>query len=252
MKYAEHEWDGHGYCELCGFTKGDSSTWGEVLAIPSVWCFLRYIRKLVRLRRAEPRDDLVTALVQAEEAGEQLDEGELTAMIFLLLVAGHETTVNLIGNGVLALIQHPDQLQRLRDDPALIAPAVEELLRYDGPLEVATERFASEDVTVAGVTIPQGSLVHASLASANRDDRQFEDPDTVDITREPNNHVAFGLGSHYCLGAPLARMESQIAINTLLRRAPQLHLAKGPSALRWRKGLVLRGLEAMPLKVSWA
>ncbi len=229
----------------------DSSAWGEVLAIPSMWCFLRYIRKLVRLRRAEPRDDLVTALVQAEEAGEQLDEGELMAMIFLLLVAGHETTVNLIGNGVLALIQHPDQLQRLRDDPALIAPAVEELLRYDGPLEVATERFASEDITVAGVTIPQGSLVHASLASANRDDRQFEDPDTVDITREPNNHVAFGLGSHYCLGAPLARMESQIAINTLLRRARHLHLAKGFSALRWRKGLVLRGLEAMPMKVCW-
>ena len=162
-------------------------------------------------------------------------------MVFLLLVAGHETTVNLIGNGVLALLEHPDQMERLRDDPALIKPAVEELLRYASPLETATERYAREDVTVAGVTIPRGALVFAVLASANRDERQFPDPDALDITREPNRHLAFGLGPHFCLGAPLARLEGQVAIGTLLPPRPDLRLAVPPGALRWRRGLVLRG-----------
>jgi cytochrome P450 PksS len=227
-----------------------SSSWAMVKAVPNAWSLLRYIRRIVRKRRADPRDDLVSALARAEEAGDRLSEDELLAMIFLLLVAGHETTVNLIGNGVLALLEHPDQMDRLRSDPALIRPAVEELLRYSCPVEMATERYASEDVTIAGATIPRGSMVFAVIASANRDDRQFADPDRLDLTREPNRHLAFGLGPHFCLGAPLARLEGQIAIDTLLRRAPGLRLAPPPDLPRWRPGLLLRGLESLPVALG--
>src|SRR6266849_4378351 len=166
-------------------------------------------------------------------------------MIVLLLVAGHETTVNLIGNGVLALLENPDQLNRLRNDPMLIKSSVEELLRYNGPLETATERYPREDTNVAGTAIPRGELVFAVLASANRDEQQFEYADRLDLGREPNPHVAFGHGIHYCLGAPLARLEGQIAIATLLRRMPNLKLTMPSNALRWRRGLVLRGLESL-------
>jgi cytochrome P450 PksS len=169
------------------------------------------------------------------------------AMIFLLLIAGHETTVNLIGNGTLALLRHLDQLAKLRDEPGLIRSAVEELLRYDGPLMTATERFAREDVTVAGVTIPRGEMVFAAIASANRDERQFANPDTLDISREPNKHLSFGQGAHFCVGAALARTEGQIAIDTLLRRTSELRLAIPPDSLRWRRGLVLRGPEGLPV-----
>jgi len=223
---------------------------GMLLAIPRVVAFVRYIRKLIASRRASPQADLVSALVSSGEAGDQLSADELLAMVFLLLIAGHETTVNLIGNGTLALLENPDQMETLRQDPALIRTAVEELLRYASPLETATERYAREDVTIEGVTIPQGSLVFAALASANRDDRRFPNPDKLDLTREPNRHLAFGLGIHYCLGAPLARLEGQIAINALLRRAPNLQLAVAPNTLRWRKGLVLRGLAALPVRVG--
>jgi cytochrome P450 PksS len=226
------------------------SGWGMLKAIPNAIAFLRYIRKLIETRRANPHDDLISALVSAEEAGDQLSEDELVAMVFLLLVAGHETTVNLIGNGMLALLEHPDQIEKLRDDPELIHAAVEELLRYASPVETATERYAREDITVAGVTIPRGEMVFAVLASANRDERQFENPDTLDITRQPNRHLAFGQGVHYCVGAPLARLEGQIAIQTLLRRFRDLRLAVAPRTLRWRRGLTLRGLEALP--VVWA
>ena len=191
-----------------------------------------------------------SALVGVREAGDQLSEDELLAMVSLLLIAGHETTVNLIGNGMLALMEHPQQMDRLRDDPALIKPAVEELLRYDGPLETATERYARVDVTMAGVTIPRGEMVFAVLASANRDERQFDHPDTLDITRQPNRHLAFGQGMHFCLGAPLARLEGQIAINSLLRRLPDLRLAVPRQALRRRPGLVLHGLKALPVAFS--
>ncbi len=216
-------------------------------AVPSVLLFLRYIRRLIRARRADPRGDLASALVEAQEAGDRLDEDELVAMVFLLLVAGHETTVNLIGNGSLALMRNPGQMERLRTEPSLIKTAVEELLRYESPLATATERFAREDVTIAGATIPRGELVYAVLSSANRDPRQFPEPDKLDLAREPNRHLAFGLGIHYCLGAPLARLEGETAISTLLRRAPGLRLAVVPEALSWRRGLVLRGLEALPV-----
>jgi cytochrome P450 PksS len=198
----------------------DLSFWGIMTVIPPLWALMRFIRSLVRERRAVPRDDLLSALVHAQEAGEQLSEDEVVGMVGLLLVAGHETTVNLIGNGMLALLQHPEQMEKLRNNPSLIRTAVEELLRYDGPLETATDRFASEDLTVAGVTIPRGEIVFAAIGSANRDERYFADPDKLDITREPNKHLAFGLGAHYCLGAALARLEGQIAINTLARRTP--------------------------------
>ena len=224
-----------------------SSRWGVLRALPYAVAFLRYIRMLVKARRTNPEDDLVTALVRAEEAGDQLSEDELVAMIFLLLVAGHETTVNLIGNGMLALLENPDQISRLRNKPDLIKAAVEELLRYNGPLETATERYTREDTTVAGVTVPRGELVFAVLASANRDEQQFEQADRLDLGREPNPHVAFGLGIHYCLGASLARLEGQIAIATLLRRIPNLKTAIPSNALRWRRGLVLRGLEGLPV-----
>jgi cytochrome P450 PksS len=225
------------------------SFWGMLTVLPPLWAFMQYVRRLVRARRAAPRDDLLSGLVHAKEAGEQLNEEEVVAMVVGLLVAGHETTVNLIGNGTLALLQHPDQLEKLRNDPSLIRSAVEELLRYDSPVETATDRFATGDLTVAGLTIPRGEIVFAAIGSGNRDERRFVNPDTLDITREPNRHLAFGLGSHYCLGAPLARLEGQIAINTLLRRAPHLRLAIAPGALRWRRGLVLRGLEALPVSI---
>lgn len=224
-----------------------SSPTDGIKVLPSVWAFMRYLRRLIEVRRGDPRDDLVSALIQAEEAGDTLSEDELLAMIFLLLTAGHETTVNLIGSGTLALLQHPDQLERLREDPALIKPAIEELLRFTSPVELATERYAREDITLQGTTIPHGALVHPVLGSANRDERQFVTPDTLDITRDPNRHLAFGHGAHYCLGAPLARLEGQIAITTLLRRLPELRLAHKPETLRWRRGLVLRGLEQLPL-----
>jgi cytochrome P450 len=226
------------------------STWGMLKMLPPVWAFLRYIRKLVKIRQADPRDDLVSALVHAREAGDRLSEDELLAMIFLLLVAGHETTVNLIGNGLLALLEHPAQMDRLREDPDLIKPAVEELLRYDSPVQMANERYAREEVTIAGVTIAPGEPVHAMLGSANRDERQFERADDLDIAREPNRHLAFGQGVHYCVGAPLARLEGQIAINTLLLRFPDLRLAVPPQALRRRPGLGLRGLVSLPLALS--
>jgi cytochrome P450 PksS len=239
-RHAIHRWSN-------AIISAAASTWGLCTAIPNVWMFLRYIRKIILRRRAHPQNDLVSALVGTEEGGDRLSDDELKAMVFLLLVAGHETTVNLIGNGTLALLEHPDQLERLRNDPALIKPAVEEMLRYASPAEMATERYPREDVTIAGVTIPRGEMVFAVIASANRDERQFPNPDRLDVTREPNKHLAFGLGAHFCLGAPLARLEGQIAINTLLRRAPALRLAVAPDGLRWRRGLILRGLEALPV-----
>ena len=216
--------------------------------LPAALSFVRYLRKLVEQRRAAPRDDLMSALIQAEEAGERLSEDELLALAFLLLVAGHETTVNLIASGTLALLEHPEQMHRLRHDPSLIKPAVEELLRYTSPVEMATERYAREDVEIADTRIPRGELVLAVLGSANRDERHFEDPDALDLARDPNRHLAFGRGGvHHCLGAPLARMEGQIAISAFLRRFPGACLAVTHESLRWRRGLFLRGVERLPL-----
>jgi cytochrome P450 len=203
-----------------------------------------YFRELIAERRAAPRDDMLSALIVAEEAGDKLNEEELLATCILLLVAGHETTVNLIGNGTLALLRHPDQLQKLRENPGLIVTAVEELLRFDGPVQ-RTARIPSEDITIGGRTIPKGEMVMPFLGAADRDPAQFPDPDRLDIMRADNRHIAFGMGIHFCLGAPLARMEGQIAINTLLARLPKLALATDRP--QFRQSLTLRGLQVLPV-----
>lgn len=218
-------------------------------ALPGIWHVMRYLRALCARRRADPQDDLLTDLIQAEEAGSRLSEDELIGMIFLLLLAGHETTVNLIGNSVHTLLAHPDQHERLRQNPVLIRPAVEELARYASPVIMATERYARANMAIDGVTIPRGGLVLALLASANRDKRQFAEPERLDLAREPNHHLAFGQGMHYCLGAPLARLEAHVALRTLLRRLPDLRLKHPDEPLHWRRGLFVRGLEQLPLTV---
>ena len=208
-----------------------------------------YLKEVFAARRAAPRDDLISSLLAAEEAGDVLHEDELFAMILLLIVVGHETTVNLIGNGVLALLQHRDQLARLRQDRDLLPTAVEEILRYDCPVERAPMRFAAADIVVGDALIRRGDAVSLVLGSANRDERRFAQADRFRIDRDPNRHLAFGLGSHYCLGAPLARLEGRIALNALLDRLPNLALAVAPDALRWRTNPIMRGVQRLP--VCW-
>lgn len=211
--------------------------------------FGMYMHQLIDDRHENPRDDLITGLIQAEEEGQKLDRQELLSMIFLLLVAGHETTVNLIGNGMLALMQHPDQMQKLKDDPGLIRTAVEEMLRYNGPVETPTVRWAFQDVEIGGKVIPKGELVMPVLLAANRDPAVFENPNTFDITRDPNRHIAFGSGIHYCVGAPLARLEGVIAINALLERLPTLQLNTAIENLDWNDNLLIHGMKAMPVRI---
>ena len=205
---------------------------------------LDYFSDLIPERRQTPRDDLLSLLIAAEEQGDRLSEGELLITCLLLFVAGHETTVNLIGNGLLALLNHPDELAKLRADPTLLPSAVEELLRYDSPVQ-RTGRITNTDVELDGRKIAKGSLVVTALGAANRDPAHFPDPDRLDITRRDNRHVAFGFGIHFCLGAPLARLEGQIAIGSLQRRMPGLRLAT--STLEWRESSTLRGLKELPV-----
>ncbi|MFJ1885540.1 cytochrome P450 [Streptomyces sp. NPDC088137] len=205
-----------------------------------------YLTGLIGAKRARPGHDLLSALVAARDEERRLDEDELIAMAFLLLAAGYITTVNLIGSGIAALLAHPDQLRRLREDPALLPGAIEEFLRFDGPVNPGIARFAREDVTIAGVDIPRGATVLVASAIADRDPDHFPEPDRLDISRQDNAHLAFGHGIHYCLGAPLARLEGQIAIGTALRRLPGLALAVPPGELRWRPG-GLRGPERLPV-----
>jgi cytochrome P450 len=209
-----------------------------------------YLAALVEDKRAHPGDDLMSQLVQVSDDGDQLSAAELLSMGSLLLQAGFETTVNLIGNGVLSLLRHPAQLALLRSDPALLAGAVEEFLRYEGPGNIATNRFTTEPVQAGGVEIPAGQFVLISLLAANRDERQFADPDRLDITRPPGGHLAFGHGIHHCLGAPLARLEGQIAIGALLRRFPGLALAAEPEDLRWRDSAMMHGLYELPVRLG--
>lgn len=232
-------------------TKKQSGDWnrlaGFLRSLRNMSQFVRYLRGLIKLRRAEPGDDLVTTLVQAEAAGDKLNEDELVAMIGLLLFAGFQTTVNLIGSSTLALLANPAQAELLRSDASAGSTAVDELLRYTSPGDISTARVAREDIVLSGVRIPRGAFVMASLASANRDESQFRDPDRLDLTRDPNRHLAFGMGPHACMGAPLAKLEGQIALTTLFRRFPNLRLGAAPESLRWRKGLALRGLEELPV-----
>jgi cytochrome P450 len=209
--------------------------------------FADYLTALVDERRKHPGDDLVSRLVAVADEDPRFTLDDLLATGQLLLFAGHETTVNLLANGVLALLCHTAQLDRLRADPdGLIASAVEELLRYDGPVHL-TARTALEDVDLAGRPIARGEVVIVLLGAANRDPSRYPDPDTLDLTRERNQHVGFGVGIHFCLGAPLARLEAQIALPALLRHAPKLQLAADPADLTWRHSLMLRGLDRLPV-----
>ncbi len=203
---------------------------------------LNYFRGIIEQRRAEPRDDLISALVKAHEQEDRLSHDELLANCVLLLNAGHETTTNLIGNGLFALLRHPDQMKRLRDDPSLIPSAVEELLRYDSPVQF-TSRILKGDMQLGGKTLKAGQMVLLLLGAANRDPEQFPDPDRLDIGRANNKHLAFGLGTHFCLGAPLARLEGRIVFESLLRLAPNIRL-DGPLP-RYRQNFNLRGLESL-------
>lgn len=207
--------------------------------------FRRYFDELIEDRRRSPREDLVSDLCRAEAGIEALSADEVLAMAILLLIAGNATTTNLIGNGMNALLDHPDAQRRLREDPALIPGFLEEVLRYDGPVKLLTRR-ATEDVTLSGVTIPRGATVAALIAAANRDPEAFPDPDRFDITREGRGHVSFGYGIHFCVGAPLSRMEGRIAFEEIFQRLP--FLAREPGPMEWTRALGLRGLRSLPLR----
>jgi cytochrome P450 len=226
---------------ICGMFELNPSPEAQRTAVRAAVEFSGYLRELARARAAAPRDDLISALVQVADGGDRLTEDELIGTCVLLLNAGHEATVNATGNAWWALFRNPGELARLRADPALIPPAVEELLRHDTPAPMF-ERWVLADVEVGGVVIPRGSEVALQFASANRDPDVFPDPDRLDLARHPNPHLGFGLGVHYCLGAPLARIELAESCRALLRRAPHLALAAEP---RWKPGFVLRGLRAL-------
>lgn len=213
--------------------------------------FVAYLRKLVAEKRAHPGDDLLSGLVLAEAEGDRLSEDELLSMMFLLIVAGHETTVNLIANGMLALFEHPEQYARLREnqDPELLKGAIEEMLRYYGPVELSLSRWVREDTEIGGARLPRGSHVMALLASANRDEARFPDPDRFEITRVAERHLAFGTGIHSCLGVVLARLEGQVAFATLFSRLPSLALGIDRDEVEWRDGTFLRGLTRLPVTV---
>ncbi|MFB7176562.1 cytochrome P450 [Streptomyces sp. NPDC056257] len=215
--------------------------------VNEAWQHMRaYVSELIRAKRAAPGEDLLSGLITARDEEQQLSEDELIAMVFLLLVAGYITTVNLIGGGIAMLLAHPDQLDLLRSDPELLPGAIEEFLRFDGPVSPGIARFAREDVKIAGTSIPRGATVLIASAIADRDPARFPAPDQLDITRQDNPHLAFGHGIHYCLGAPLARLEGQIAIGAALRRLPGLALAGPPDEIRWRPG-GLRGPLTLPV-----
>ncbi|UFQ16097.1 MULTISPECIES: cytochrome P450 family protein [Streptomyces] len=214
-----------------------------------------YLAELIHRKRLDPGDDLISGLIRASDHGEHLTENEAAAMAFILLFAGFETTVNLIGNGMYALLTHPEQRARLQQalaegDTGLLETGVEELLRFDGPVELATWRFATEALTLGGQDIAVGDPVLVVLAAADRDPERFDRPDTLDLSRRDNQHLGYGHGIHYCLGAPLARLEGQTALATLLRRLPDLQLAADPADLRWRGGLIMRGLRTLPVKFT--
>jgi cytochrome P450 len=213
-----------------------------------------YFTEVIAARRAEPGDDLVSALVLARDnagargAADGLTGGELLATVFLLVMAGFDTTVNLIASGTLALLTHPREKTRLRQDPSLLPAAVEELLRFTSPVNHVNDRFTTEDVPVGDVVIPAGEWVFPAISSANRDPAQFPDPDRLDLGRDTSGHVAFGHGVHHCLGAPLARMEAEVALGALLARFPRISLAVPPQELRWRPVSLMNGLESLPVR----
>jgi cytochrome P450 len=211
-----------------------------------------YFTELIAAKRADPGDDLVSALVVASDdatADERMSGNELVSTLFLLVMAGFDTTVNLIASSTLALLTHPGEKTRLRKDPSLLPAAVEELLRFTSPVNHANDRFTTEDVPVGDVVIPAGEWVLPAISSANRDHAQFPDPDRLDLDRDTSGQVAFGHGVHHCLGAPLARMEAEVALGALLDRFPGLSLAVLPEELRWRPVSLMNGLESLPVRL---
>ncbi len=225
--------------------EGRELTMEEIIqAFVGVNQFMQYFREIIAQRRTQPKPDLLQAMISAEEGGDVLSEEELLGNCVLLLAAGHGTTTHLIGNGMMALLQHPQQYQLLKEHPEIISSAVQELLRYDGPVQ-ATSRRAKEDVVLGGKQIQAGQNVLVSLGSANHDPAQFADSDQLHLQRLENRHLSFGQGIHFCLGAPLARLEAEIAFNTLLRRLPQPHLEE--ERVEWETGMVFRGLKTLPL-----
>ncbi|MEU6066474.1 cytochrome P450 [Streptomyces sp. NPDC047082] len=245
-------------CDLLGVPdehRLDFRIWTDTLVAPdparpeagreAVVAMVGYLTRLLADKRAEPADDLLSDLIAVRDEGDRLTEDELMSLAFLILFAGYENTVQLIGNAVLALLRHPEQLAALRKDPAQLPSAVEEFARYEGPALFAIRRFPTEDVTIGGVTVPAGETVWVSLSAANRDPARFPDPDRLDLGRDASGHLALGHGIHYCLGAPLARAETEIAVGALLERFPDLALAD--EELRWRPSLRARGLLALPV-----
>ena len=205
-----------------------------------------YFETIIEQRRSEPQDDMITALLNAEDEGDKLTHEELLGTLLLLLVAGNETTRNLIGNGTLALLRHPDQLRRLRDNPSMMDSAINELLRYDSPVQL-DGRIVQEDVEISGVRIQAGQRVISSIGAANRDPAVFTNPDALDIGRSEKSHISFGRGIHHCLGAPLAMLEGRIAFSALLDRFPSMNLAAEPE---YREQIVLRGVEELWIEVE--
>ena len=248
-------------CELLGVPEPDrdsfralSNTLVAALPAPVVaeasGAMGGYLRGLVASKRAEPGDDMLSALIGAREAADRLTDDEVISMAVLLLAAGHETTVNLIGNGMLALVTNPGQFAALRADRTLLPNAIEEFLRYDGPVSHATMRFTARAAVIGGKEIPPGELVMVSLDAADHDPQRFPDPDRLDLRRPTGGHLAFGHGIHYCLGAPLARLEAEIAFTGLLDRFSLIELAVPVDQLRWRVSTVMRGLERLPLRLT--
>ena len=231
-----------------GFLDSSTLTAQEaLLALQGVADFMEYFRGIIAGRRSEPRDDLLQALLTARERDDVLTEDELLANLVLLLAAGHGTTTHLIGNGLLALLRHPEQYQRLHENPSLITSAVAELLRFDSPVQL-TGRRVREEIVIGGVTLEAGQHFTAILGAANRDPDQFPDPDRLDVGRAENRQISFGFGIHFCLGAPLAKLEAEIVLSAVTGRLPQLQLASGAeSALEWQPSTVFRGLKSLPV-----
>ncbi len=220
------------------------------LMLWDVWRTIGFIREFVQYKRDHLGDDILSALLQAEEDGDRLSEDEVVSMVFLLIGAGYETTVYLITNAVLTLLQHPDQLEKLRANPDLMDSAIEEVLRFNNPVQGTKPGYAREDLTIQGVTIPKGAAVMPLLGAANRDPRAFDQPDTFDITRSPNKHLGFGQGIHYCLGAPLARLEAKIALTNLLERNPNLQLAVDAEDLVLQNLTLWHRYENLPVRLG--
>ncbi|MEK3886271.1 cytochrome P450 family protein [Bacillus sp. FSL K6-3431] len=211
--------------------------------------FVDYLGKRFAVVRENPGENLISKLIITEEQGDQLTEQELFGVVTLLIIAGHETTVNLIGNGVMALLEHPKQLQLLKSQPELIHTAIEEVLRYNDPVEFSTSRWAGENLEFKGKSIHKGDLVIVVLNSANHDPNHFKDPEIFDISREKSKHLAFGKGIHACLGAPLARLEAEIAINSFIQRYPNIKLNADKNDLEWRSGMIVRGVKELPVSL---